>query len=228
MRARALSRLPLMADPHEIPKAALLGEIYVRHDPISRQRLVERLAARGIAVRTSPVSEWIFYTDWMQNSGLTAKPGLMTRVKQWVKRRSFQQARDAFLPSGLISQLPTDIKDVVHAGSGFVSPMLTGEAILTVGAAFHEILNPACGIVAIGPFGCMPTRLAEAVLAKDFCTDTLARLYPERVRRLPSDACGKLPFLAVETDGNPFPQLIEARIEAFCLQAARLHSAMRR
>jgi predicted nucleotide-binding protein (sugar kinase/HSP70/actin superfamily) len=115
---------------------------------------------------------------------------------------------------------------VVHAGSGFVPPMLTGEAILTVGAAFHEILNPACGIVALGPFGCMPARLAEAVLAKDFCTDVLARLYPERVRNLRPEAHGKLPFLIVETDGNPFPQLIEARIEAFCLQAVRMHAAM--
>ena len=224
--ARTLSRLPLMADPREIPKVALLGEIYVRHDPISRQRLVERLAAKGIAVRTSPVSEWIFYTDWMQNSGLTAKPGVLTRIKQWVKRRSFRQARAAFLPSGLLSPLADDIDGVVHAGSGFVSPMLTGEAILTVGAAFHEILNPACGIVAIGPFGCMPTRLAEAVLSKDFCTDTLARVYPKRVRGLPKEAWGKLPFLAVETDGNPFPQLIEARIEAFCLQALRLQATM--
>jgi len=222
-----LSNIPLLAALREIPKVALLGEIYVRHDPISRQRLVERLAAKGIAVRTSPVSEWIFYTDWMQNSGLTHKPDLMTRIKQWVKRRSYKQARNAFMPSGLLSPHPAEIKDVVQAGSSFVSPMLTGEAILTVGAAFHEILNPACGIVAIGPFGCMPTRLAEAVLVKDFCTDALARLYPERVRLLRPESHGKLPFLNVETDGNPFPQLIEARIEAFCLQALRLHTAMR-
>ncbi|MBI4805111.1 MAG: activase [Desulfovibrio sp.] len=221
-----LSNIPLLAALCEIPQVALLGEIYVRHDPISRQRLVERLAAKGIAVRTSPVSEWIFYTDWLQNSGLTHKPDLMTRIKQWVKRRCYHQARSAFMPSGLLSPHPAEIKDVVQAGSSFVSPGLTGEAILTVGAAFHEILNPACGIIAIGPFGCMPTRLAEAILAKDFRTDTLARLYPERVRRFIPDAHGKLPFLTVETDGNPFPQLIEARIEAFCLQAVRLHTAM--
>jgi hypothetical protein len=36
----------------------------------------------------------------------------------------------------------------------------------------------------------------------------------------------KLPFLAIETDGNPFPQLIEARMEAFCLQAQRLNEQM--
>ncbi|MFA4885456.1 MAG: hypothetical protein WC601_06755, partial [Desulfotomaculaceae bacterium] len=35
--------------------------------------------------------------------------------------------------------------------------------------------------------------------------------------------CPSLPFLAVETDGNPFPQVIEARLEIFCLQVKRLH-----
>jgi len=35
-----------------------------------------------------------------------------------------------------------------------------------------------------------------------------------------------LPFLAVESDGSTFPQLINAKIEAFCLRDARLHQRM--
>jgi hypothetical protein len=35
-----------------------------------------------------------------------------------------------------------------------------------------------------------------------------------------------LPFLAIESDGSPFPQLIHAKLEAFCLQARRLHEQM--
>ena len=50
------------------------------------------------------------------------------------------------------------VEDLIEAGEKFVSPMLTGEAILTVGAALHEILHPACGIISIGPFGCMPSQ----------------------------------------------------------------------
>jgi hypothetical protein len=37
-----------------------------------------------------------------------------------------------------------------------------------------------------------------------------------------------LPFLAVESDGSPFPQVIEAKLEAFCLRARRMHEQMRR
>jgi hypothetical protein len=35
-----------------------------------------------------------------------------------------------------------------------------------------------------------------------------------------------LPFLAIESDGSPFPQLIDAKLEAFCLRAKRLHDRM--
>jgi hypothetical protein len=31
------------------------------------------------------------------------------------------------------------------------------------------------------------------------------------------------PFLAIETDGTPFPLLVEANLEAFVVQAKRLH-----
>ena len=32
-----------------------------------------------------------------------------------------------------------------------------------------------------------------------------------------------MPFLPIETDGKPFPQVIEARLETFCLQSRRMH-----
>ncbi|MFH0916961.1 MAG: hypothetical protein V1912_11035, partial [bacterium] len=44
----------------------------------------------------------------------------------------------------------------------------------------------------------------------------------ERVTR----EVANLPFLAVESDGNPFPQLIDARLESFVVQALRLNEVM--
>jgi len=35
-----------------------------------------------------------------------------------------------------------------------------------------------------------------------------------------------LPFLAIESDGSPFPQLINAKLVTFCLRAQRLHERM--
>jgi len=54
---------------------------------------------------------------------------------------------------------------VVKHARHLINSELTGEAILTTGAATNEVLDHYCGVISIGPFGCMPTRIAEAVLA---------------------------------------------------------------
>ena len=61
--------------------------------------------------------------------------------------------------------------------------MLTGEAILTVGAALHEILHPVCGIISIGPFGCMPSRVAESILSEKFTRGRKYELLVESKRQ---------------------------------------------
>ncbi len=87
-----------------------------------------------------------------------------------MKRYFDRKIRDLFAPSGLFFHEVIKVEDLIQAGEKFVSPKFTGEAILTVGAALHEILHPACGIISIGPFGCMPSRVAEAVLSEKFTT----------------------------------------------------------
>jgi predicted nucleotide-binding protein (sugar kinase/HSP70/actin superfamily) len=110
-----------------------------------------------------------------------------------------------------------------------MSPHFTCESILTVGSALHEILHPACGVISIGPFGCMPSRVAEAVLNEKFTTSVKREISRHNGARSLShilDQDRKLPFMAIETDGNLFPQLIEARLEAFCLQAQRINDML--
>jgi hypothetical protein len=75
----------------------------------------------------------------------------------------------------------------------------------------------------------MPSRVAEAVLNEKFTTTEKRAMLKngEATPWLPIlEKERKLPFIAIETDGNPFPQLIEARMEAFCLQAERLNEMM--
>jgi predicted CoA-substrate-specific enzyme activase len=225
--AAVLSLVKLKRPLEEIPKISLVGEIFVRHDPISRQGLVERLAKRGFIVRTSQVTEWVKYTDWLVRVGMEGSRNSSYWVRMGVKWFFDRRIRALLAPSGLFHNHVPWIRDIIKAGSPFISPDMNGEAILTVGAAFHEILNPACGIISIGPFGCMPSRLAEAVLSEKFTTDQLRLMRGSR--ELPFNGDGgnrKLPFLSIETDGNPFPQIIEARLEAFCLQAQRLHERL--
>ncbi len=232
--ADVLSRIPLKMPYEEMPKISLIGEIYVRNDPISLQSLVEKMADRGFIVRTSQTSEWIKYVDWLIKYRIEGdKPDIPFWIRYYVKRHFDNKIRNLLAPSGLFFHETLDVEDLVRSGEKFVSPMLTGEAILTVGAALHEILHPSCGIISIGPFGCMPSRVAESILSEKFTTGEKLELLmrsngsgPIRHGDLLKEKDRKLPFLAIETDGNAFPQIIEARLEAFALQARRLHERM--
>lgn len=216
--AKNLSVIELEKPIEEYPVISLLGEIYVRHDPLARRSLPEQLSRQGFIVRVAPVLEWMKYTDWLNRNNIEGKSGLGTLITQGVKTYFEKRIRSILSSSGLLHFPGPDVKEVVRIASPHLSEQLTGEAILTVGTSLHEIMSPSCGVISIGPFGCMPSRVAESILSEKFRAVSAG---PKASDILKNDS--RLPFLAIETDGNPFPQLIEARLEAFCLQASRLH-----
>ncbi len=225
--ARKLAMIPLKKPYHEIPKLSLIGEIYVRHDPISLQSIIEKLAARGFIVRTAPTTEWLKYLDWLIKEDIEGNKDFGFHVRYHVKNYFYKKIRQKLAPCGLFyTGHSGEVEQAIEAGKKFISPNLTGEAILTVGSAIHEILHPSCGIISIGPFGCMPCRVAEAILNEKLnSAEKLEQIGGNGSSQLEPLLTGdrKFPFLAIETDGNPFPQIIESRLEALCLQAERLN-----
>ncbi|WP_035075215.1 acyl-CoA dehydratase activase [Maridesulfovibrio zosterae] len=217
--AKDLSVIELKKKVEEYPVISLLGEIYVRHDPLARRSLPERLSEQGFIVRVAPVLEWMKYTDWLNRNNIEGKAGLGTIITQGVKSYFEKRIRSILSSSGLLHFHGPDINKIVHTAKPYLSEQLTGEAILTVGSSLHEIMSPSCGVISIGPFGCMPSRVAESILSEQFRASSAGN---KASSILENDT--RLPFLAIETDGNPFPQLIEARLEAFCLQVKRLHA----
>jgi predicted CoA-substrate-specific enzyme activase len=230
--ARKFSRIRLKRPPHTIPTIFLAGEIFVRRDSLSRQYLTEWLAKQGIATICAPVAEWLLYTDYLFSSGrANVKPTWLDHVRlvlrTYYKRKYERKIKSILSASGLVHAEPINIDRIINTASPHLSPDLSGEAILTIGSALIEIATHTCGVISIGPFGCMPNRISEAVLSgtmnrKDkLCVDS----HSEHMRKALSDI-DELPFLAIESDGSPFPQIIEARLEAFCLQAKRLHERL--
>ena len=100
--------------------------------------------------------------------------------------------------------------------------------ILTVSSVLTEVGDDTHGVISIGPFGCMPCRIAESVLnhrlldEKENFSRHNGTFWEEHKRELP------LPFLAIESDGNAFPQVVEARLESLVLSAQRLKSELDR
>jgi len=103
-----------------------------------------------------------------------------------------------------------------------MSPKLTGEAILTIGGTVDEIVDDVDGVIIIGPFGCMPHRVAESILNSSLEKQKIKVAEDEKTKKV-IEKFSSLPFLAIEVDGSIFTQVIEARLESFCLQVERIN-----
>ena len=114
---------------------------------------------------------------------------------------------------------------LIKRSEHLISPKLAGEAILTVGSAFHEILHNVSGVISIGPFGCMPSRVAESILNIEMNVAGKEAAEKRKIKVLDNHS-QDFPYLAIETDGNLFPQIIQSKIEIFMLQAERLHEQL--
>ncbi len=199
---------------------------------MSRQYLTETLADKGFATICSPIAEWLLYSDYTLQNDLGNSEMLMKeKLGFWIKKISMarfeKRIKSILSKSGLVHAAPVNIKSIIANATPYISPDLAGEAILTVGSAMTEIATQACGVISIGPFGCMPNRLSEALLNKAMTREGKLRTDP-RNKRLKAvlTEMDDLPFLVIESDGSSFPQLITAKLESFCLRAGRLHQRM--
>ena len=230
--ARHFRQIPLKRPPNQVPLISLVGEIFVRRDPLSRQYLTETLAEKGFATICSPIAEWLLYSDYIFQNDLSSYEMLKKeKLGFWIKKISMtrfeKRIKSILSGSGLVHAAPVNIKTIITNATPHITPDLAGEAILTVGSAMSEIATQACGVIAIGPFGCMPNRLSEALLNRAMTPEGKLKTDP-RNKRLKAilTEIDDLPFLAIESDGSAFPQLITAKLESFCLRAGRLHQLM--
>jgi predicted CoA-substrate-specific enzyme activase len=227
-----LRKIPMKQPPATVPIITLSGEIFVRRDALSRQYITERLAERGFATVCSPVAEWVLYCNYMVDKGLNPESMTILEKLKFKIRNKFQshyekRIKSILSQSGMIHAEPIDIGTFVGNASAHISEQLQGEAILTIGSSLTEIVSHSCGVIAIGPFGCMPNRLSEAILNETMTSKDKLDKDPRnhRLRAVLTDI-ENLPFLAIESDGSPFPQLIDAKLETFCLRAERLHKRL--
>ena len=230
-QAKILAAIPRKGDIRDVPTVALLGEIFVRCDGFSRQELVERLAAKGIVVQVAPVSEFMYYCDYLLQKSLyhvrfSAVERMMSTLRSYVKKHYEKAIKTTLAKSGFYEARMLEIDEMIDNVKHLIPPHFTGgEAVLTVASTIHDIVDHVSGVIAIGPFGCMPNRVSEAILVESL-SETKLNLSAKRpwVKELMKKH-SSLPFLALESDGNPFPQIIEARLELFCLQVLRLHES---
>jgi predicted CoA-substrate-specific enzyme activase len=209
-----LSRIPLKQKLKDAKKVLLAGEIYVRKDSFSPLNLIEILLKNHIVVLRGPLLEWFHYTDYNIKHKLSHRKRDLSQkveftIKQLFKHRIEKQIKKILAKSGLYEYHPIDIEQIIKEGGHYIPETLLGEAILTIGSIFHEVKKNVHGAISLGPFSCMPSRIVEAILSQE--CDPVKNKSIKKI----------VPFLPIETDGNPYPQVVEARIESFCLQVER-------
>lgn len=227
--AQAFKTIPLKYPIQEAKFVSLLGEIFIRKELFSRQGVVDRLQKREIIPQAASVLEWLYYVDYLVRKGILASNfNLKTRTEFFMKhslQHIFERRIKGILAkSGLYSGYPVDIENILKYGRDLLPLELTGEPIIVIGAALAKILHSICGVISIGPFSCLPTRVTEAILSKEMNIERKSKFDKDKGYIF---AClSELPFLSMEVDGNPLPPVVEARLEAFCLQVERVHRLM--
>jgi predicted nucleotide-binding protein (sugar kinase/HSP70/actin superfamily) len=213
-------------------KVSLIGEIFVRRDQFSRQYLAEKLADKGVLVRTAPATEWLHYTDYCLARGLSGPVSmgkrLMLMLKKTIMLKDERLIDYHLAASGFYDGHRIPVDHLVAKGASLINPQLTGEAILTISSALTEIGDHSHGVISIGPFGCMPSRIAESIITYRLVDEKENFSLKNRTFWTGAKGDIPLPFLAVESDGNPFPQLVETRLESLLLSARRLKEELGR
>jgi predicted CoA-substrate-specific enzyme activase len=232
---KELARIRLRVPISQAKYVGIIGEIFVRRDHFSLMGIPEKLAEQNFVMLSAPVTEVLRYTDFLLEIGsFTNTSGLLGRVEQFistfVQDHHERKAKRLMVRSGLYEYDLINIKRYIAHSTHFIPQKFTGEPGLASGSALAQILDKFCGVINVGPFGCMNSRMTESILVPEMTVEGKERATVNAgVKTDISDIKGTtdaLPFLSLELDGNPFSQIEEARIETFLLQANRLHEQM--
>jgi predicted CoA-substrate-specific enzyme activase len=227
---KVFRKIPLKIPFHEAPMVMLTGETFVRRDDFSNLGLARRLVEKGFVVRISPGHEHFYYANFMIKHNLSdprfnLKEQLNFFVTDIALRFIEKKVKKILVKSGLCEYELTDIEDLVNHIKHITPLSLDGEHHIVGGLTLRDGLSLYSGIINVGPFGCMQLRFADGIVSTQTNIKAKARAYEEAGRTMDLEGFSKnetIPFLTVESDGNPYPQLLEARFENFSLQAARI------
>lgn len=225
--AKTFRSIQLAKPLSEAKFISIVGEVFVRRDEFSKLDLTDKLEENGFVVIPTPVSEFLYYCNYISKKRVktikhTFKNKISSLLTDFVQVQIEKKVKKILSSSKLINYELVDVDKTIRYAEHLVPKELLGEAVLTIGTSLRDIIDNTCGVISIGPFGCMPSRVAESILSREMTLEGKQRASKKIYDLKTAD----LPFFALETDGNAFPQIIQSRIEIFMLQANRLHELM--
>jgi len=186
------SRLPslvrrIAALPQACPRVVVSGDFFTRFSPFFIEGVRDLYAARGIILKPVDLADLVLYgaydgiagaaNTWGMKPGNLALAKACTRIFQpdgkeylqhWLayqaQRRVEEYYRGVFRDSGLLVADNNDVAGLFDRAAEHVSPTIFGEAIPSVGKGIEAAAEGYDGALLIGPFNCLPYRIAEAIL----------------------------------------------------------------
>lgn len=228
--AERLKEIPLKQSYDETARITITGEFFVRIDPFSNLKIAERLASQGFLVSIASLTEIMYQANFLIKKGIK-KPN--HTISSWLefiiseKTQTYveKKIKKILARSGLYEAEFMDIVSIVRHSEFIIPNEIDGEPSLIVGITMRDGLSKYCGVVNIGPFGCMQTRFGDAITIPQANVKGKKLSYAHTGKTFDMPVFQddeRIPFLSIESDGNPYPQLLDARFESFCLQAKRI------
>ncbi|MGE5060619.1 MAG: acyl-CoA dehydratase activase [Betaproteobacteria bacterium] len=200
-----LASLPRKRNPLDCPRVLVTGDFFTRFSPFFMEGVRELYSEHGIILKPVELNGLLLYGAYNMVSeaagGWGLKPGgaalakACTRIfqpdgkeylRRWLAYQTEKRAeafyRKIFHKSGYLLTAQGDPAATFADASEHISPKIYGEVIPTVGDGVRAQVEGYDGIIIIGPFNCLPFRIAEAILK------------PLSIRRL-------MPLVTYESDG---------------------------
>ncbi|TYO99163.1 putative CoA-substrate-specific enzyme activase [Geothermobacter ehrlichii] len=180
--AKAFAAVPRNPEKEaDIANVGMFGEIYVRSERFINESLIDRLEQCGIRTYLAPTNEWIQYANyeylwdrktwercrnpWQVLRRLSyRRHQIDARLKRWWMPHRLRKLQEPFRSLEGWLEDP-HIEDTIAAATNKVPFHIKGELILSWGLIREIQHNPNLhGIVNIGPFGCMPSKVVSTLL----------------------------------------------------------------
>ncbi len=235
LSCKELSKIELVKPINDANRVTVTGEMYVRSEPFCRRDIEMTLADMGFITKITPLIEWHYYVDHiMWKNYAKEKISIFKRfyflIKTKIQLSIEKRIKKIFAKTHLYEYDIIDIKAILKTSDSLVNRKLIGDVGITIGVGLRDSLKDSSGIISLGPFACIQTRMAEAILNNNMTMSgklnvNKESVFGENIHKI--DKNMPLPYLAIESDGNPYPQIVEARLEVFGLQARRVGEMMK-
>ncbi len=234
--SKELSKIELIKPIEEANRITVTGEMYVRNEQFCRKEIEKTLADMGFITKINPLIEWHYYIDhimWKNyaNDKISFFKRFYFLIKSMVQLNIEKSIKKIFAKSRLYEYDPININAILKTSDPLVNRKLIGDVGITIGVGLRDSLKDSCGIISLGPFACIQTRMSEAILNNNMTMSGKFNVNKESVfgnDLNKMDMSLPLPYLAIESDGNPYPQIVDARLEVFGLQARRIGEMMKK